>query len=138
MVLEVSERMSGKRGLQTAVAVLALIPVAAGLAGVILGPRFVGATQPWPTDLDSHFRFLSGVFLAAGIAWWTCVPHIEAKTKRFRLLALLTFTGGLARLASLFIAGAPSAGHVAGLGMELAVVPLLTSWQARIAAIHGR
>lgn len=122
-----------KRTLQAVVAVLATTPVLTGLAGVILGPDFLGLDPPWPADLDSHFRFLSGAFLAVGLLWWSCVPGIERKTERFRLLAALTFAGGLARLLSLAIAGAPSAGHLLGLGVELLLVPPLTWWQARIA-----
>ncbi len=127
-----------KRLLQIVVAILALIPVATGTAGILLGPRFLGVDAPWPTDLDSHFRFLSGVFLATGIAWWSCIPRIEAKTERFRLLAALTFAGGLSRLLSLALAGTPSPGHLGGLGMELLVVPALTWWQWRIANSPAR
>lgn len=122
-----------RRLLQYLVAVLALIPISAGFAGVLLGPSFLGVEDPPPADLDSHLRFLSGFFMAAGIAFWSCIPDIEHKTERFRLLALFTVLGGLARLLSLTEAGLPSAGHVIGLGMELAVVPVLVLWQARIA-----
>lgn len=124
-----------KRLLQAVVAVLAAVPVAAGLAGAVVGPDFLGLDPPWPRDLDSHFRYLSGVLLAMGLAWWGCVPGIEDKTERFRLLAFLTFAGGLARLASLVLAGAPSAGHLYGLAVELLAVPLLALWQTRIAAL---
>ncbi len=53
-----------KRALQAIVALLALVPLAAGLSGVISGPAFLHAMQPWPADLDSHLRYLSGVLLA--------------------------------------------------------------------------
>ena len=112
---------------------LALVPLGAGLAGVIRGPAFLGVTAPWPSDLDSHVRFLSGVFLAVALAWYSCIPQIEHKTERFRLLAGLVIAGGVARLASLIISGAPSTGHLAGLGLELLIVPLLVLWQARVA-----
>jgi hypothetical protein len=100
---------------------------------VILGPDFLRLDPPWPTDLDSHFRFLSGVFAAIGVGFYSTVPSIERKGRRFRLLCALIFAGGLARLLSLGIAGAPSLGHLAGLVMELGVVPLLALWQARVA-----
>jgi hypothetical protein len=123
-----------RRLLQAVVIILALIPVAAGIAGVVGGPAFLGVEKPWPVDLDSYFRFLSGVFLALGIAWYSCVPNIERNTARFRLLAALTFAGGLARLSSLLVSGTPSTGHRVGLIIELIVVPLLVLWQARVAA----
>ncbi len=122
-----------RRLLQIVVSILSLIPLSAGAAGVIFGPAFLQAEPPWPADLDSHLRFLSGVFLAVGIAFLSCVPEIETKTARFRLLSAFVFAGGLARLLSLFLVGAPSAGHVGGLVMELGVVPCLVLWQARLA-----
>ena len=121
-----------KLALQLVVAILAVIPVFAGLAGVWSGPGFVKLENPWPADLDSHFRFLSGVFVAVGIGWFSCIPEIENKTNRFRFLATLTFAGGLARLLPLFLVGPPSIGHLSGLCIELVVVPLLVFWQSVI------
>lgn len=127
------EKTIGKAALQVAVAVLAATPVLVGLEGMVSGPQFLHVAAPWPADLDSHFRFLSGFFLAVGIAWYSCIPGIETKTERFRLLAACTFTGGLARLFSLLTTGAPSAGHIAGLCVELLAVPALVWWQGRVA-----
>ncbi len=123
-----------RRLLQATIAVLAMLPVLAGLAGVVTGGQFLGVKAA-PVDLDSHLRFLSGLFLAFGLGWYSCIPAIEKKTERIRFLAILTFCGGLARLASLFIAGRPSAGHMLGLGMELLVVPCLVLWHHRMAAL---
>ena len=128
---------ANKRLLQVCVGVLALIPVSAGTAGVLLGPGFLRLDPPWPADLDSHFRFLSGVFLAVGVGFYTCIPGIEAKTGKFRLLAALVFAGGVARLWSMLLAGPPTDGHLVGLGMELVVVPLLVLWQSRLARRPG-
>ena len=121
-----------KTALQLVVGILAAVPILAGVAGIWSGPAFVKLQHPWPADLDSHFRFLSGVFVAVGIAWYSCIPEIETKTGRFRLLAALTFSGGLARLLSLFLVGPPSTGHLAGLCIELVAVPLLVLWQSAI------
>ncbi|UVK42299.1 DUF4345 domain-containing protein [Mesorhizobium sp. AR07] len=123
----------GKTSLQIVVAVLAATPVLVGLEGILSGPEFLHVTAPWPVDLDSHFRFLSGFFLAVGLAWYSCIPAIETRTERFRLLAACTFAGGLARLFSLLTVGAPSLGHIAGLSVELLAVPALVLWQGRVA-----
>jgi hypothetical protein len=126
-------RVFGKRSLQVAVAVLAGIPVLVGTLGVVEGPAFLKTIPPWPPALDSHFRFLCGIFVAVGLVWWSTIPAIERNGERFRVLALLIVAGGLARLVSLFVAGWPPAGHVAGLAMELVVVPLLVWWQTVVA-----
>ncbi len=128
----------GRRLLQATVAVLSAVPIVAGAAGVVLGPALVGAGAPGGADLDSHFRYLSGIFLAAGLAFASTVPAIERRTARFRLLAALVVCGGAGRLLSLAAAGQPTAPHLAGLALELAVVPLLAAWQATVARDHGR
>ena len=129
---------AGRRALQVFVAVAGCLPVFAGAAGILAGPRLAGSAAPWPVDLDSHFRFLSGVFLVVGLAWWSCIPDIGRKGPRLRLLAAMTVAGGLARLASVLLVGVPSAGHVLGLAMELVAVPLVVLWQARIARKEWR
>ncbi len=125
-----------KPALQLVVATLAIVPVMTGIAGIWTGPSFLHLERPWPADVDSHFRFLSGIFLALGFAWYSCIPDIDRKTGRFRLLAALTFSGGLARLLSLLLAGPPSTGHLAGLFVELVAVPLIVWWQSAIRT-HG-
>lgn len=124
--------MTARQLLQVIIGVLALIPVTTGAAGLLLGSRFPAFGGEWPVDLDSHFRFLSAVFLAIGIAFLTCIPRIEYKTARFRLLAALVFCGGLGRLLSYAAAGPPSTGHLIGLCLELLVVPALVVWQRKV------
>jgi hypothetical protein len=126
--------MNERRLLQIAIAVACLVPLAAGGAGVVLGPDFLrGVGAEVPADLDSHFRYLSGIFLGVGIAFVTCVPGIERKGARFRLLGGFVIMGGLARLISVAVVGWPGGGHLFGLVMELGFVPLLILWQARVA-----
>lgn len=123
-----------RRLLQLAVALGCAVPLLAGGSGMIQGPEFLhGVAAPAPADLDSHFRYLSGLLLAVGIAFASCIRGIERKTARFRLLALLVFVGGLGRLFSYLSIGAPGGGHMFGLAMELVAVPLLALWQARVA-----
>lgn len=123
-----------RRLLQLAVALGCIVPLAAGGAGIVNGPVFLhGVGADVPPDLDSHFRYLSGLLLATGIGFATCIPDIERRTARFRLLACLVFVGGLGRLLSLLSIGMPGDGHVFGLAMELGAVPLLVLWQARVA-----
>ncbi len=125
-----------RRALQVVVAVLALVPLSAGLQGVIEGPAATlgdPAAGPRPVDLDSHYRYLSGLLLGLGLLFLSCIPGIERKGTRFRLAAAVVFVGGLGRALSLALHGAPTWPHLVGLGLELAVVPALAVWQARVA-----
>lgn len=122
-----------KRLLQIAVGIACLVPLVAGLMGVIFGPGWLRDVDQVPRDLDSHFRYLSGIFLGVGIGFFTCVPNIERHGQRFRLLGAFVVLGGLARLVSLASVGTPSPGHIFGLALELGVVPALMLWQTRLA-----
>ena len=125
-----------RRLLQLTVLALSAVPISAGAAGVLLGPMLVGGGGP--TDLDSHFRYLSGLLLGLGLLFAASVPQIERRTAWFRLGAAIVVCGGLGRLLSLVQAGAPSPPHFVGLTLELAVVPLLVVWQATVARAFAR
>ncbi|WP_271300197.1 DUF4345 domain-containing protein [Sphingomonas sp. CV7422] len=122
-----------RRALQGVVAIACLVPLIVGGQSVLHGPGFLGHPPVIPTDLDSHFRYVSGIFFAVGVAFASCVPQIEARGARFRLLGALIVAGGLARVVSLVAVGVPSSGHLFGFAMELGAVPLLMLWQARVA-----
>ena len=130
-------RNPSRRLLQAAVAVLSLIPIGAGAAGVLLGPAMVDTAMAVPADLDSHFRYLSGIFLGLGIVFVSTVPAIERRSGRFRLAGALVICGGLARALSMAVHGVPSLPHLAGLGMELGVMPGLLIWQWAVARRGG-
>ena len=123
-------------GLQLLVALGGCVPVGAGLAGVALGPQMAAALAA-PVPLDSHFRYLSGLLLAIGLAYWATIPHIERQGATFRLLTALVFVGGLGRLVSLAAEGPPDAPMYFGLAMELGVTPALAFWQSRLARASG-
>ena len=129
--------MIEKRALQVCVAFACLVPLITGGQSILRGPGFLHVA-PVPVDLDSHFRYVSGIFFALGVAFVTCVPAIERKGARFRLLGVMVVCGGCARLVSLMAVGVPSRGHVFGLCMELGVVPLLMWWQWRVSRMSAR
>ena len=120
------------RALQICVALGGCVPVAAGLAGIWLGPRLAGDVSA-SVPLDSHFAYLSGLLLGIGLAFWTTIPAIAQRGARFRLLTAIVFIGGLGRLTSLLMVGTPDAPMLFGLAMELAVTPALALWQWRVA-----
>ena len=129
-------RSGSKRALQIAVGIGCLVPILAGGAGLVLGPALIA--DAGARDLDSHFRYLSGLLLGIGLAYATGIPGIEKKRVRFLLLGGIVFVGGLGRLWSLLMLGAPSAVMLFALAMELAVTPLLTLWQLRVARDASR
>jgi len=124
--------MTERRLLQAAIALACLVPLTAGSLGVLREVTYIrGAVVT--ADLDSHFRYLSGIFLMMGMAFVSTIPAIETKGPRFRLLGAMVIAGGLSRALSWAMVGAPAGGHRFGLAMELGVVPLLMLWQARVA-----
>lgn len=124
-----------KRLLQGAMLLVLLVPLSAGISGALFGTDWLhhGAVS---RNLDSHFRYLSGLLLAMALLFASCVPHVEHKGARLRLLAVLPVIGGLARLGGLLVQ-VPGRGHVVALFIELGVVPLLVLWQARVARRSG-
>lgn len=117
--------------LQQSVAVIATIPAAVGLYGILFGQALTGDAVS--ISAESHFRFLSGLLMAIGLGFWSTVPGIETKTSRFRFLTLLVVIGGLGRLVGLALTGLPSFFMIGGLILELGVAPALCLWQTRIA-----
>jgi hypothetical protein len=119
-----------KRALQTTIILAGFVPVIGGALGCAEGQLAFG---PWAgAGEDSHMRYLSGLLLAIGLAFWGCVPAVERRGDTVRLLTLIVVVGGLARLGGLFVHGDPGVMRWA-LGMELAVTPGICVWQASLA-----
>jgi hypothetical protein len=121
---------SEKRALQTCVVLAGLVAVWAGAWGVLSGLGGQG------DGLASHERYLSGLLLAIGLAFWTTVSDIEGKTARFRLLTALVLIGGISRLLGVALGDTLSWPIGGALAMELLVAPLLCVWQGRVGARH--
>jgi hypothetical protein len=126
-----------RRNLQIAIAIAGIVPVGAGLGGILLGPGFVGEPNALP-DITSMYAYLSGLLLGIGLIFYASIPHIERHTMRVRMLTLIVVIGGLARLASVFLHGVPGGSMWFGMVMELVVTPFLCWWQSRIAVVLPR
>jgi len=123
--------MTEKRLLQIAIAVAGLIPVTAGMWGGLKGIVMLGY---WgDAAVDSHFRYLSGLLLAIGVAYWTTIPEIERQGARFGLLTVIVVTGGFFRAVGMVIDGSPGPIMTGALIAELTITPLLYLWQLRVA-----
>lgn len=119
---------ASRSALQAVIVLAGLVPVAAGLAGVLLGPS-LAAHIPSVASLDSHFRYLSGLLLAIGLLFWSTVPGIERRGVLIRALTLIVVVGGLGRAVSLAEAGEPDLPMRLALIMELVITPLICLWQ---------
>jgi hypothetical protein len=119
--------LTERRLLQITVALGSLVPITAGAVGILAGPAMVDAGGN--VSADSHFRYLSGLLFGIGVAFITTVPGIERQTGRFRMLAGIVVAGGIGRLISLLLRGAPDAAMLAALAMELVVTPVLALWR---------
>ena len=130
--------LTEKRMLQVATALACFVPLSMGVTSVLRSAAVLkGVEPPLPIDLDSHFRYLSGLLLGFGLCFLVCLPTIEKHTALFRAFGLIVLIGGLARLYSALTLGLPGPGHIFGLFMELGTVPLLVIWQGRVARLFA-
>ena len=117
--------------LQAFIAVAGFVPVGGGLAGAIVGGAMAGEGPVGPA-LDSHVRYLSGLLIGIGLAYWEAIPKIERRAPRIRLLTLIVMLGGLVRLIGFIFVADPGRIMSLALVMELVVTPLVCLWQARV------
>ncbi len=105
-------RQKERRFLQLAVALACLVPISAGTAGVLNGPAMIdGTPSGGMPDLQSHYRYLSGLLLGLGLAFAASIPTIERRSGLFLVLSSVIVIGGLARLSALFTHGMPGSTH---------------------------
>lgn len=126
-----------KRLLQLTVAFFSLVPISAGILGILHGPWLFGAYR-YSVNTISHMGYLSGLLLAIGLIFLASVPRIEDHRDRFLLLGVIVFIGGLARLYEGLLTGFGTWPMQAALVMELVVTPLIVYWQSRIARHHDK
>jgi hypothetical protein len=126
-------RDGGRRQLQVIYVVLSVIPFLHGLAGVLWGPKALpGDHSRLDATADSHYRFLSAAWFTTAPAVWSAVPRIEHRTRFFRRLTVVSFIGGLARVASWRATGRPHAIFIVAIALELFGLPFLKAWQSRV------
>ena len=123
-------RLTEKKILQIVVTLACLVPLSAGLAGALKG---VALLDHGNINLDSHFRYLSGLLLGIGLGFLSTIPDIERHGARIRLMTLIVVIGGIARLLGVLLTGLPNLIMLAALAMELIVTPSLCLWQHRLA-----
>lgn len=124
---------AGERRLfQGVVLVASIVPIAAGAAGVFVGPEMLHGVGSASPDLESHFRYLSGLLLGIGLAFVACAADLDRRAGVYRVLSLIVILGGLGRLIAASERGLPTGANRMAFVMELVVVPLLLLWLGRL------
>jgi hypothetical protein len=125
--------------LQLVTALLALIPIATGILTLlgIRDPIYRRLGLPSSPILDSNLRFFGGIWLGLGLAMLWLVPTIEHQGVLFRALWMAVFLGGVGRLLSWIVIGAPPVPFIGFTLLELVGSPLFIYWQYRIAQSFG-
>jgi hypothetical protein len=67
-----------KRLLQAATVLASVVPLSMGVWSVLRSAAVLkGVEPPLAIDLDSHFRYLSGLLLGIGLVFLACLRNIE-------------------------------------------------------------
>jgi hypothetical protein len=126
-----------RKGLQILLASFGVVAVFISLLHIVLGPKCIPGSVPVNATMDSEDRFYATLFLAYGVALLWCVRGIERKGIYVRLLALVFFVGGLARIVSIFAVGLPNAFFTTMTALELALPVMIILMNARVARLTG-
>jgi hypothetical protein len=121
-------------GLRAVFYVGGLVATTAGLHTVVVGARSLPGQEVAHPSVESELRFYAAFYLAYGIAALRVAPRADRDSTAVRALAGVLFLAGLARAGGWLAAGRPHRLQRGLLVIELAGPPLITAWQARLAA----
>jgi hypothetical protein len=124
-------KINQRLALQIVIGLIAIVPIFVGVNGIVRGPDMLVKAYNYPIQVDSHFRFLSGLPVAMGIFLLRSLPIIDRDGSDSRRVSLLVFIGGLGRLWGLITVGLEASAIVATL-FELFVPPFVCLWQNQI------
>lgn len=129
----------GRRALQLTLGALAAVPLASGLAGMVLGASALpGDDSRVAASLDSEYRFASAFWAACAPALWWSLPRVEREAPLLRAVCGTVALGGVGRLLAWRASGRPHPVFVAALALELVGMPAVLAWQGRLAAAYER
>ena len=115
---------------------IGLLVVVLGTVQVVFGvnsPLYAEANLPAFPILDSNLRFFGGMGLGLGLILLWITPRIEHHRVLFIAVWLCAWIGGVGRLISWPIVGAPSTMLISFTILEVIGAPLLIYWQGKIA-----
>jgi len=123
-----------RRALQVVLVVLAVIPIGTGLMDMLFGAGTLPSEQDLNPDLQSNYRFFATIWLGLGLMILWIVPRVETAVLPLRAVTGIVFLGGLARVLSIVVSGAPHPMFVAFTILELVAPPILVLWQNKVRA----
>ena len=121
-----------RRATQALLAVTGVAVVGIGLAHLVLGGAAVIGGSPLNATAQGEHRFFAALFACYGLVFLWCIPAIETKKRQINILVATFLVGGLARLLSIAISGAPNAFYSAMLVIELALPTVLFFLTSRL------
>jgi Domain of unknown function (DUF4345) len=123
-----------RRGLQTALAVLPVLPMASAAGEIVRGAQGVpgGSPDVVPT-VDSSLRYANVFKFAVGPVIWSQLGRVERSPAVTFALSTIFF-GGLARVRSWQQRGRPHPVSVAAIALETIGVAILLAWHKRVSS----
>jgi hypothetical protein len=82
--------------------------------------------------LDSQNRFFGTLFMGYGAFLLLSLQDLQRYAAVFRIVAAFIALGGVARILSIALVGLPTPPVLALVAVEVALVPLLVWWHARL------
>lgn len=117
--------------MRIALRALALIPMAAGAATVVLGSAIItGAGAPGPS-VESELRFYGAWWVGAGLFLWWLAPEVARRRREVRVFAGLLALGATGRLIGLLVDGEPHWQFAALMVIEYAIAAALLALASR-------
>jgi hypothetical protein len=133
-ILPAVRRSVSARNLRLTLYVLAVIPVVAGAATVLLGGDSIpDAGQP-TASVESELRFYSVWWIGAGVFLAWLAPRIEERTRELRAFCAFLFLAGISRVLAIVVVGWPHPSQVVLMAIELTLPIVLVVWQSRVAS----
>jgi hypothetical protein len=121
-----------RKSLQVLLAVGGATAIFISILHVIFGPACIPGSIPVNATMDSEDRFYGTLFGAYGAALLWCIKDIEHKGLYVRLLALVFFIGGLARIVSVIAVGLPNTFFITMTIIELILPFIMVLMNSRV------
>lgn len=121
-----------KRGLQIALGLFSLIPLAFAVLGLMQGTGYHVAADEVVAAVDNQYRYMSGVYILVTFLLWYAIPQIEKHGRLIALVCAALVIGAIGRLISHMTIGPGSDEQFAGMIIEFCS-PIFLLWQMAVA-----